>query len=186
MNVRILLLCFLCLLAGCVGSNEVTNEDLLEYEVKQTFDETMEDEFIFQLVSGKEEYEQGEEVELYGEIVYTGEEGVTIAHASSAVLFKIKEQVRGYELPFAVQEIGVETDLTAGDPYREKYLKQGVFSFERDEEKYAEFIEDFKRRRDFPPGYYTVIATTAFNDGVKQRELEAAVDFKVWAAKEEE
>lgn len=186
MKMRVVLLCFLFILAGCGAANEVTNEGLEGYEVKQTFDETIEDNFVFRLVSGKEEYEAGEEVELYGEIIYIGEGEVVIAHASSAVLFEIKEQVRDYELPFAVQDIHIETKLAAGEPYREKYVKQGVFSFEDDGEQYAGFIEDFKKRRDFPPGYYTVTATTAFSDGTIQRELEAKVDFKVWAEEEEE
>ena len=186
MKMRVVLLCFLFILVGCGAETEVTNEDLKDYEVKQTFDETVEDAFVFQLVSAKEEYEAGEEVELYGEITYTGEEEINIAHASSAILFEIKEQVRDYVIPFAVQEIGLETELAAGEPYREKYLKQGVFSFELDDERYAEFIEDFKGRRDFPPGYYTVTATTSFHDGTIHRGLETTVDFKVWAEKKEE
>lgn len=186
MKVRVVLFCFLFILAGCGAANEVTSEELEGYEVKQTFDEVMEDNFVFRLVSGKEEYNAGEEVELYGEIIYLGRGEIEIAHASSAILFEIQEQVRGYVLPFAVQEIGIVSKLAAGEPYREKYLKQGVFSLDGDDKQYAAFIDDFKKRRDFPPGYYTVTATTAFSDGNIRRELEAEVDFKVWGEKEKE
>ncbi|MCF3944850.1 hypothetical protein [Oceanobacillus alkalisoli] len=185
MKVRVVLFCFLFILAGCGAVNEVTNEDVKDYKVKQTFDETVEDTFVFQLVSAKEEYEAGEKIELYGEITYTGKGEIKITHASSAILFEIKEQVRDYVVPFAVQEIGIETELAGGEAYREKYLKQGVFSFELEDEQHVEFIEDFKDRCDFPPGYYTVKATTSFHDSKILRELETAVDFKVWAENEE-
>lgn len=167
------------LLVGCSSLSQITEEDLVSYEVKQTFDEQVEDDFTFRLVTEDAEYQEGEEVALFGEIIYTGEEEVKIAHASSAILFEIKEQIRNYTIPFAVQEIGIETKLIPGERYREKYLKQGVFTSELDDEEFVEFIEDFKNRSDFPPGYYTVNATTAFYDGTMHREIEAEVDFKV-------
>lgn len=175
----LLFLSVVMLLAGCVNSELVTDEDLAAYEVKQTFDEQREEDFIFRLVSEKETYQEGEEVELYGEIIYTGEENLLIAHAASAVIFQVKEEVRGLELSFAVPEIGMQTELIPNEPYRENYDKRGVFSSELDSEQYIEFVEKFTNNEGFPAGYYKVEATTAFYDGNSHREIKAEVDFKV-------
>lgn len=174
------------ILVGCGTSNTVTNEDVASYEVKQTFDEQVEDEFIFRLVTGKEEYQEGEEVELYGEIIYTGAEEIIIAHAASAVIFNIEEQIRGFEVTHAVPEIGLQTTLVPDTSYREDYSKQGISYTEQESEDYTKFIEDFSSRNDFPPGYYTVEATTDFFDGTDHRKLKAAVDFKLWTGSEED
>ena len=169
-------------LSGCGQSNEfsqVDQADIDEYEVMQTFDEKTEDDFIFRLVSGKEEYLPDEPVELYGEIIYTGDEKLEIVHGSSSVIFEIQEHVRGHIITHTIQEIAMYTHLIPNEPYRENYTKHGIFYSEFDSKEYIEFIEDFKNRDGFPPGYYTVKATTAFYDGTMHREIEAEVDFKV-------
>ena len=172
-------LTFLLVLAGCGTSIEISQADIDKYEVKQTFDQKIEDEFIFRLVSEKEEYLPDELVELYGEIIYTGDEELEIMHGSSSVIFEIKEHVRGHIITHSIQEIAAYTRLIPNEPLRENYLKQGVFYSEFDSKEYLEFIEDFKNRKGFPPGYYTVKGKTAFYDGTTHREIAAEVDFKV-------
>lgn len=116
---------FALFMSGC--SSSVKNiSDLEKYEVKQTTDEVVQDDFIFRLVSVKEEYHSGEVVELYGEIEYTGDKDeITILHSSSAVIFSMKEEARGYEIGFGVNDIGITTILEKGVPYRGEYEKSG-------------------------------------------------------------
>jgi len=118
---------FIIFLAGCHSSHSIDSSDLDQYDVSQIRDETIQDEFIFRLVSEKEEYKKGEEVKLFGELEYIGEKDkVTIHHAASAIRFPMEEKMRGYNLWDAVNEIGLSTILTKGEPYREKYVKRGI------------------------------------------------------------
>ncbi|WP_280770550.1 hypothetical protein [Salipaludibacillus daqingensis] len=174
-------------LVGCHSSDSISSSELDEYVVSQTTDETIQDDFIFRLVSEKKEYNEGEEVALYGEIEYIGEKDeVTIYHSSSAVLFPMEEKIRGYDIGFAVDDIGLSTTLKQGEPYQEKYVKSGSYSPDQDPEDYVSFIRDFLNRDDFPSGYYVVGAYADFsvdaeeNEGSRERfKIEAAVDFKV-------
>ena len=44
-------------------------------------------DFVYRLVSEKEEYGQGDQVQVYGELEYIGEEDeITIGHAASAFI----------------------------------------------------------------------------------------------------
>lgn len=158
----------------------IDSNELAAYEVKQKFVESKQDDFIFRLVSEKEEYDQGEKVNLFGEIIYTGEEEkIEIAHSAKAVNFNLHEQVRGFEITSTVQEIGVQRELFSRKPYRESYNKDSIFYMGDESEEYIGFIEDFKNRDDFPPGYYVVQATTDFHDGKENRKIKAEIDFKV-------
>ncbi|SES64207.1 hypothetical protein SAMN05216389_101211 [Oceanobacillus limi] len=70
---------FVILLVSCDSSNgasdhSVLNNEVDNYEVTQTYAETAQGDFVFRLVSGREEYQEGESVQLYGEIEYVGEE----------------------------------------------------------------------------------------------------------------
>lgn len=162
------------------AAHSIDSEELEAYEVKQKFVESEQEDFIFRLVSEKEEYAQGEKVNLYAEIIYTGEEEkIEIGHAAKAVYFSLHEQVRGFEISSNVQEIGVQTELFSRKPYRESYKKDSIFYMGDESEEYIEFIEDFKEREDFPPGYYVVQATTDFHDGKENRKIKAEIDFKV-------
>lgn len=176
------------LLTGCGGDpNRISQAELVEiqekldeFEVKQTIDEQSEDDFVFRLVSEKEEYRPEEPVELYGEIIHTGDEEITIVHGSPAIMFRIEEQIRGHEFAPAIREVAIYSPLMPNDPFRQEFMKQGIFySEELHSEEYIAFIEDLLERDGFPPGYYTVKATTAFYDGTMHREIEAEVDFKV-------
>lgn len=181
MKLVILLFIFMIPLSGCGSAHDVNEDDLSQYEVQQTFDEVTEDKFTFQLVSSKEEYMPGEEVELYGEIIYTGEkESISIHHSSSAVLFSLEEQIRAYEISLPVMEIAMKTELIPDQPHKEIFKKGNVQQTE-EEAAYRNFIEKFKSETGFPPGYYILTATASFYDGSVQRDMTAQIDFKVLA-----
>lgn len=169
-------------ISGCSSSNQISNRDLKEYEVKKTIDENVQGDFVFRLVSEKKEYEyeDGDDVKLYGEITYTGEKDeVTIHHSSSAILFSLEEKVRGFDIGFGVNDIGLSTVLKQGEPYREEYEKSGVY-VEDDPSDYVRFMESFLDKDGFPPGYYVVDGETDFSLEDQERvNIKATVDFKV-------
>ena len=174
------LLLSMLLLVSCGSSDSVDDVELANYEVNQTIAETVKNDFIFRLASEKEEYEQGEHVELYGEVIYTGEkEEITIAHSAVAIQFNLHEHIRGFEISSAIPEIGIQTELVANEPYRENYEKQHIFKIEDNPKDYVEFIDDFQERQDFPPGYYVVQGSANFYDGTENHEMKAKIDFKV-------
>lgn len=174
-------------LVGCNSSASIDRSELDEYDVSQTSDETIQDDFIFRLVSEKEEYKEGEEVNLYGEIEYIGEKNeITIHHSSSAILFPMEEKLRGYDIGYGADDIGLSTTLKQGEPYQEEFVKIGGYSPDQDPKDYVSFMKDFLNRDDFPTGYYVVSGITDFSldtgEDAENRErfkIEAEVDFKV-------
>jgi len=167
-------------ISGCNSTDGFDSAKLDEFEVTQPRNETTGDDFIFRLISEKEVYEIGEEVELYGEIEYIGDKDeITINHASSAIHFSMIERVREYNIYSGVQDIGVSTTLEQGESYQKKYTKDAGFYSDRESEDYVAFIEDFWNRDDFPPGYYEVNGVTDFTIDTERIELEASIDFKV-------
>jgi hypothetical protein len=172
---------------GCSSSMPNDNIEQEKNEVAPIIDEVVQDDFIFRLVSEKEQYNEGEEVKLYGEIEYIGnKEEVTIRHSSSAILFPMKEEIRGYEIGGFVNTIGLSTTLKKGESYREDYTKSGGYSLSQDPEDYVNFIKDFLNRKDFPPGHYVVNGFTDFSvnsgeNGEKRERfnIKAKIEFKV-------
>ncbi|SDB83329.1 hypothetical protein SAMN05421734_101299 [Pelagirhabdus alkalitolerans] len=169
---------------GCQSGESIDQADIDAYDVNQIEDYVSEDDFIFRLVTEQEAYDESEEVNLFGEIEYVGEEEeVTILHASSAVFFLIEEKVRGYEIGSTVEDIGLSTTLEQGEVHREPYEKSGGYSQGEDQD-YIDFVEDFMEREGFPRGFYEINARTDFTveqeNGASERiEMEATVDFKV-------
>ncbi len=174
-------LLFTILTAGCQSSHSVDNRDLEKYEVSQTSDENVQGDFIFRIKSEKGEYGVGEDIELYGEIEYIGEkEEVTIYHSSSAVLFPMREKIRGYEIGSAVNDIGLSTTIKKGKPYREEYGKSGSYSEDQDPQDYVNFMKEFLNASGFPAGYYVVQGSTDFSvESGEHVRVKGTVDFKV-------
>lgn len=172
------------MLVGC--SSYEKNVDVDDYEVKNTIAEVSEGDYIFRLISEKEQYTNDEEVNLYGEIVYTGEmDEVEIVHSSSAILFNIFEEVRKYEIGDGVHDIGLTTTLKRNEPYREEYGKSAGYDSDSDK-AYVKFVEDFINQDGFPSGYYTVNGFTDFavfeggaDENATRYNMETTVDFKV-------
>jgi hypothetical protein len=172
---------FIIFIPGCKTSNLVDNSDLKKYEVTQTSDETVQGDFIFRVKSEKAEYKEGETIKLFGEIEYIGEKDrVTIHHSSSAILFPMKEKVRGYEIGSAVNDIGLTTIIKKGDPYREVFGKSGGYSEDQDPKEYVDFMKDFLNNAGFPAGHYVVNASTDFSvEAGDHVRIEGNVNFEV-------
>lgn len=173
-------------LGGCSSVNTIDNSELDAYEVKQTEDETTENDFTFRLVSDKETYAAGEDIALYGELKYTGEkEEIEILHGSSVFSYHIEERVRGYQIGGMIKEIGVWTSFKRGKTHRGYYNKSSSFAENQDNDDYMAFMEEFLQKDGFPPGYYVITGTANFfvesddEDEQQYYEMEAQVDFKV-------
>ncbi|WP_060678711.1 hypothetical protein [Virgibacillus halodenitrificans] len=174
-------------IAGCSTSDKIDSKELEKIEVKKTKDETVQDDFLFRLVSKKDQYKKGEEVILYGEIVYKGDKKeVNINHASSAIFFNIREETRGYEIGYAVKDIGLTTTLyRLGSPYQKQYTKNIGYNPENETQDYEQFTDDFLKNDGFPPGYYKVKGHTDFSlssEGEleqKKFNMEAAMTLKL-------
>lgn len=166
--------------SGCSSSNKVSNTELEDYEVKKTIDENVQGDFVFRLVSEKNEYETGEDVKLYGEITYIGDQNeVTITHSSSAILFSLEEKVRGFDIGYSVEDLEVATVLKKGEPYREDYVKTGGYDGGSPSD-YVRFIKAFVGKDGFPSGYYVVSGETDFFfEGLGRVIIKATIDFKV-------
>lgn len=171
------------LIAGCDSTEKIDSKELVKIEVQKSLDETIQDDFIFRLVSEKEQYKVGEDVKLYGEILYKGDkEEITIYHSSSAVSFNVIEKIRGHEISYIVKEIGTSTTLNRlGNPYRAQYNKSAVYNPDNIQKDYARFMETFSKKEGFPSGYYIVKGTTDFSVESQEKlyKLEATIDFKV-------
>ena len=69
-------------------------------------------DFVYRLVSEKEKYERGDQVQVYGELEYIGEKDeITIGHAASAFYFPMKELTRDYNISYAMNEPYITTKL---------------------------------------------------------------------------
>lgn len=175
------------LIAGCNSSEKIGSNELEKFEVKKTTDETIQDDFVFRLVSEKEQYKEGEDVKLYGEIIYNGDkEEVNIHHSSSAIYFDVLEETRGHEIGYVVNDIGLSTTLNRlGNSYRKQYKKSVGYSPDNTSKDYEKFMEGVLNKDGFPPGYYIVKGTTDFSvesEGDLEQEkynIEATIDFKV-------
>jgi len=183
-SVMLTLICFV-FLTGCNGDQELLAK-LEQYEVQRYVNEVTEGDFHFRLVSEKDQYNEGEQVLLYGEITYIGElDEITIHHSSSAVFFHLTENVRNYDLSDAVRDIGMSTTLKRNEPFREIYHKNAAY-FNENDKQFVSFINDFISRDDFPYGYYVVEGKTDFavetDDQAESMEhvnIETTIDFKV-------
>ncbi|WP_246944860.1 hypothetical protein [Bacillus pinisoli] len=185
-RVIITVVTILILLIGCQSSNFIVSE-VEKATVSKTSDEVRKDDFVFRLVTEKEQYEEGEEVKLYGEIEYVGNRnGVVISHSSSAILYTIEEKIRGFVIEGAVTNVGLTTNLKQGVSYREEYMKSGGYSPTQDTKDFVRFMRDFLAREDFPTGHYVVKGMADFSVVIDMKEqqqknykIEAEVDFIV-------
>ncbi|MDQ0205358.1 hypothetical protein [Alkalicoccobacillus murimartini] len=160
------LVMFLLLLAGCSSQTDVTIGDQPEdpdrpYPGAQTIDEEKQGEFLYRLVSSKEEYEVGEPVEIYAELVYEGdEEDITIGHANSPFYFLFYEHLRGYTVDYPMPEPYITTDLERDQPLREDY--SGASAPADDDPDYQSFLKQFQENEGLPIGEYTVTGRADF------------------------
>jgi hypothetical protein len=176
---------FSFLLASC-GLSEGAEDETSKgnkYEVSNPEAEVTEDDFIYRLVSEKDEYNAKEPVSIYAELEYIGnKESVTIYHAASPFHFPMYEKTRDYTIGFGMEEPLLNTILMKGEPFREEYQGSGGYGSDDDKE-YINFIKNIMKNQ-FPAGYYEVNGFADFfvknNDTEKKDyKINAEIDFKV-------
>ncbi|AST92499.1 hypothetical protein BC6307_14960 [Sutcliffiella cohnii] len=171
-------------LIGCGTEKETRSSTLDDYEVTNINAEIMEGDFVYRLYSKERVYEPNEEIQVYGEIEYVGEEEeVVIYHAASPFYFIITEEVRGYEIDYAMDTPLIGTTLKRGEPLVEPYRKSGGYS-DQSEKEFVEFIKEFLHKEGFPSGFYTINGFTDFyvekgNHIKEEYEMEAQINIKV-------
>src|SRR5690554_5657174 len=176
------------LLVGCASGQYLENSasELDKYEILKTKDEVTKGDFVYRLVSEKDEYQENESVKIYAELEYIGEkEEVTIFHAASPFYFPMEEKVRNYVIDYGMNEPLLSTSLKQGEPYREEYVKSGGYS-DQDEDDYVVFMKRFFDMNGFPSGYYAVEGYSDFfvekdedNEEKDVFRIEGQIDFKV-------
>lgn len=174
------------MVTGC-GTKQIKNSDVENHDVKQTEEQTAEDDFQFTLVSEKDAYHTDEEVNVYGEIEYTGDEDeITIYHQTPVVAFTMEEQEREFAIDYSVRDTEETTTLKKDEPYRESYTKEDSYFSVDMPKSHTDFIDDFSEGTGFPLGYYVTkgaaeFSTDSHSDTQDESKinLEADVDFKV-------
>lgn len=181
----ILLGVVLVLLSGCTAESRVSDRigKISDEERIGTRAEITQGDFVYRLVSEKSAYRQGEEVRLYAELEYIGEEAsMMIYHAASPFFFPMVEKIRGYEILFGMNQPLLTTTLVRGEPLREAYKRSGGFSAE-DEADYVRFMKAFTEEG-FQVGHYVVGGYADFYveaaDGeMDTYKIKAQIDFIV-------
>lgn len=131
--------------------------------------ETESGDFRLRLVSGKEFYQEGENVQLAGKLKYFGEqEQVEIEYRSTPFKFKLYETVRGEEItPLENKEM--QTNLiTQGEWLEENY--------EKDIENTNDFTQEFLEAEGFPPGYYEISLQADFTYLIEEERHSMQID----------
>lgn len=140
-------------------------------------------DFIYRLISEKEQYTEGKEIKIYTELEYSGEqENIEISHAASPFHFPLYEETREYAVEYAMNEPLLTTQLIGGEALQEYYSGSGGYSAEEDE-AYIEFVQRIMGK-EFPPGYYKAngfayfTAASSAGSGIPY-EFHTQIDFKV-------
>lgn len=177
------------LLASCApqGKIDKSNSDSANYEViNMSSAEVTEGDFIYRLVTEKEEYRSDESVTIYAELEYIGDkETVTIYHSASPFYFPIVEKTRDYDIGYGMDQPLLNTTLKRGELLREEYKKSGGYS-EKDKKEYIDFMKIFWENG-YPAGYYVVDGYVEFFvqssvDGKENKEdfnIKAKIEFEV-------
>lgn len=153
----------LIMLTGCVKQETqgaAPSDPTLNKAARGSQAEMTDGDFVYRLVSEKEKYERGDQVQVYGELEYIGEKDeITIGHAASVFYFPMKELTRDYNISYAMNEPYITTKLKKGEPLREYYKIGGGYD-SRDDKRYKDFIHSLKDG--FPGGHYVVYGSADF------------------------
>ena len=153
-------------------------------DVLETRKEITEGDFIYRLVSEKDDYVENEPVKLYAELEYIGEmEKIEIFHAASPFYFPMVEKTRNYEMDYFMMEPAELTTLIKDEPFRQEY-SPGVGYGSQDDKEYIDFMKRIMNS-EFPIGHYVVNGSADFhvtdaNTGEEKKyEINAKIEFKV-------
>ena len=160
-----------------------TKQDVLDNK-----NEVIEGDFIYRLVSEKDDYVENEQLKLYAELEYTGDmEKIEISHAASPFFFPMVEKTRNYEMDYMMNEPLIHTTLIKGEPLREEYSPRGGYG-SKDDKEYIEFMKRIMNSK-FPIGHYVVNGGANFHvldadtGEEKKIKLNATIEFKVTSKK---
>lgn len=185
-TIRIILLfipVFAVIACGVDEPRKHSADDATDSTVISAQSKAVQSDFTYRLISEKEQYTEGEEIEIYAELEYEGaQESIEISHAASPFHFPLYEETRDYGVEYAMNEPLLATRLTKGEPLQEYYSGSGGYSAEEDE-AYIEFVQRIMKK-EFPPGYYKIDGFANFtaisSDGsATPYEIHAQIDFKV-------
>ncbi len=181
---------FVFLLSSCTANEETKKKEsvLDEYKVMNIHSEVRVKDFIYRIVSKKQEYENNEKVKIYAELEYVGnDDQVTIYHAASPFYFNLKERTRNYDIGYGMNQPLVKTTIVKGKPLREEYIVgSGSYSGE-DPKEYVDFIKSIVDTKRLPHGYYILngsadfyVETVKNNKNVEiDYNISSPIDFKV-------
>ena len=169
----------LLIACGIDEASEQPADDVTDFTVAAPQAESAKGDFIYRLATEKEQYTEGEKIEIRAELEYIGEqESIEISHAASPFYFPIHEETRDYTVEYAMNEPLLTTRLIRGEPLQESYSGSGGYSAEEDE-AYIEFVQRIMEQN-FPVGYYKIDGYADFIAGsVAPYEIHAQIDFKV-------
>lgn len=185
-RILLLLVVVLLFLAGC-GTKEdekvQTSGDMDRYEGINTSIEAKEGDFIYRLATEEGIYHQGDELRIFAELEYVGDDdNVTIYHAASPFFFPMTEKTRGYTIDYPMNQPLVSTTLQKGKPIREVYKSSGAYS-DQDTKEFIQFMKSFLTN-DIPSGHYVVHGFTNFyieqeGSSPEVYTIEGQIEFKV-------
>ncbi|MFC6334605.1 hypothetical protein ACFP56_18400 [Paenibacillus septentrionalis] len=143
---------------------------------------TSEGDFALKLVTNKLRYQVDEQLQVYAELVYNGEQEVKeIGHAMYPVGFNLIEHTRDVELQGVMEEPYVVTPLYREEPVRYDYSVSGGLSGQEDADKKA-FAKALMEGQ-LPEGRYTITARASFvingSDPIEQYNMNTAIHFVV-------
>lgn len=178
---------FVFLVSSCSVNEETKKKEsvLDKYNVMNNQSEVKVKDFIYRIVSEKQEYQNSESVKIYAELEYVGnEEKVTIYHSASPFHFNLLEKSRNYEIGYRMDEPLVKTTIVKGKPLREEYIVgSGGYSGD-DSKEYVDFMKKIMNTGQLPYGYYILNGKADFYvETVKNIKTEynisSPIDFKV-------
>ncbi|MGE7218672.1 hypothetical protein ACQKJC_19415 [Priestia koreensis] len=114
----VLLTSSILLMSACTSAeSEAKPIESKEHVQKDIQKQVQEGDFVFNVVSKKATYLQGEKPDIYAELAYTGnEKGVTISYGYSPITFtKLEETTRGYKFRPAIP-----LPLSMGVPFKKE------------------------------------------------------------------
>ncbi|GGI10079.1 hypothetical protein [Gottfriedia solisilvae] len=181
---------FVFMLSSCSSNEESKKKESIldEYKVMNSHSEVRVKDFIYRIVSEKQEYANNEKVKIYAELEYVGnEEQVTIYHAASPFYFNLKEKTRNYDIVYGMNQPLVKTTIVKGKPLREEYfIGNGSYSGD-DPKEYVDFMKKIMDTKRLPYGYYILngnadfyVETVKSGKNVQiEYNINSPIDFKV-------
>jgi len=181
---------FVFMLSSCSANEESKKKESIldEYQVMNSHSKVRVKDFIYRIVSEKQEYANNEKVKIYAELEYVGnDDQVTIYHGESPFYFNLKEKTRNYDIGYAMNEPLIKTTIVKGKPLREEYrVGSGGYSGD-DPKEYVDFMKKIMDTKRLPYGYYILNGNADFYvETVKngknvqiEYNINSPIDFKV-------